>query len=500
MFFSAHPDAIVEQLEMAIDERNMEIEKIRSEREAARQQVAALQTELQEILATCGSLEGDVLQLENARQQAEEDLLSARQQTEALRDGVFRRSDQDRRLVQDLQTQLLAAQHDLELARADRKDALLLAHSLHTSYQARSEDEVQRQEKARHEEARSLYLQKEVDRLASACHDNREKQAAMQQELHAQQLLIQTLEAQIEESAGGRSREDETTLRLQEVAERARSDKAFLHQQLIQTIGHYSHSCRRQQQLVEFVEEACVVFREAASQIAAAIRDLTQSCTPDTDTRSLQFLLEQKQRDLEYALDKQLVLTREADKAKAAARDASLAHEKANAGKYGGMVSTADLEKMKDDIRLREEELSRLRIELEQTQTALNACKERACAAQAALEAEQIRAEETRLHACDACARVGDGASTRGAEDRWNSAQEAVCEGDCVEASSLRQQLATFQLDSTEGACAATCDGSCAQALSLREKIEQLQVKSGKGGWERERKGMMNLIRVCRRS
>lgn len=293
----------IEEAENALAARDLELNALELERDDAKKQAAELQSELQEVLETCSGMESRVLRLEHTRQQAEEELLRARQVAEALKNSEGKRCSQNRQFSEALRAQLHELQRDVEEARADRKDALLLVHSLDTANRELALN-------AKREVERSVYLQDEVDRLARVCHQHQKMQAQMHQQIQSQKVLIETLDAR-----GGDTSTEPNDVKTERFAKCESDDRALLRQKLVECLGQYSQACIRQEHLVMFVEEAFVILSEIAALLAAAKEELRQNLTHHNDTSRLYELLDQKQRDLEYALDKQLLYSTALDAA-----------------------------------------------------------------------------------------------------------------------------------------------------------------------------------------
>ena len=419
--------------------RDLELSALQLERDQARKQVAGLQSELQEVLETCSGMECRVLRLEKSKQQAEEQLFEIRQQAEKWRDGADRQSSQQQQIADDLCAQLREMQHHAESARADRKDALLWAHSMYTANEELAQN-------SKREVERSLYLQKEVDRLAGASHENLMIQAQMHQQIQSQTILIEILGARLENNASATPADGKQAGRLQELAECDKNDRVLLHHQLVECVGQYSQACLHRQLLVTFVEEVSVVLSEISALAGVAKEELKQSPAHDNDVRTWHALLLQKQRDLEYALDKQLLLTREADEAKTAAREAALAYQERGIGHRSGTGAEqtdgrypnleARLEEMERDMSCKDAALSRLCKELQEAQRGIQALKDEAAISHKALETEHLAALDlrrqqsqewrARLEEASICAR---------------EAQERCKNGECNSAQMLQAQL-----------------------------------------------------------
>jgi len=170
-------------------------------------------------------------------------------------------------------------------------------------------------QESQREVGRSLYLQREVQRLASVCHENRQQHAQQHEQIIAQQLRNETLEARLEAATGSRS------AALELILEREQSEKKMLGEQLSASLKGYSHVCVKHQLSVAFVEEAHAFLAHLCTQLHAcrlnvacihhSIEEAGAVCLVPPDTTSHQLAavlaqLAQKQLELDFALDKQL--------------------------------------------------------------------------------------------------------------------------------------------------------------------------------------------------
>lgn len=137
----------LEQAEDAAAALQIELDSAREEKmeekQAAMQQVAALQSEVQAILGTCSALESHVVRLQNgvsaerdsvhAAQQshdlATKELGRVRKESAAANERAAWRKEQSRQVALELQAKLYEAGNKLQVVQADREHALRYASS-----------------------------------------------------------------------------------------------------------------------------------------------------------------------------------------------------------------------------------------------------------------------------------------------------------------------------------------------------------------------------------
>ena len=101
---------------------------------------------------------------------------------------------------------------------------------------------------------RAVYLQQEVQRLATVCHDQQRRQTQHHEKLVAQALTIETLQARLEEAQENGN--DQKVAELQDLVERERGQKTLLHEELCRCSLDYSHECMRRHALLSVTEDA----------------------------------------------------------------------------------------------------------------------------------------------------------------------------------------------------------------------------------------------------
>jgi hypothetical protein len=152
--------------------------------------------------------------------------------------------------------------------------------------------------------------------------EQRKQQAQQHEKTLSQQLLIETLEARLQEGKGEMGAG--AVVVAQGVLEMERDEKALLQDQLRICLGSYSKVCIRHHLLVTFVEEARVFLAQLLGDIEFVRRLLDDARREGEQTSEpliameeqyragsddLRALLLQKQRELDFALDKQIELS-----------------------------------------------------------------------------------------------------------------------------------------------------------------------------------------------
>ena len=244
---------LADELEQALEAaaaRQLQVDQANWQQCQAQQQVTALQSEIQDVLGTCSSLERQLVQAEHrlkqertAHLQTKAHLEQVNAEASRVHERAVRREVEGKQMVQEMQEMV-------QSALADRQDALKYVENLRSSTLAITAE-------AQREVDRSCYLQVEVQRLTRLCDEHRQQQAGQQEEIVSQRLCIETLEARLQEK-DETSRDGASTV--VDVLELERREKALLRQQMEKCLADFSALCARQHLLVSWIEQARILF------------------------------------------------------------------------------------------------------------------------------------------------------------------------------------------------------------------------------------------------